>query len=519
MKLTLDRIEKRFPGVVALKGASFEIQPGEIHAFLGENGAGKSTLIKIITGLYRPDGGELKVNDQPVKFTKPQDALKAGIGAVHQERNLIPRFTVGENILIERLPHKLGFVDYDEVHREAKRYLDLIDPTIDTRTEVRYLSVAQMQIVEIAKALSLEANLLILDEPTASISGHEAEALFKVLRRLRDEGKAIVFVSHKLEEVTALCDRVTVLRDGKVAVSGELMANMDRGKIVQAMIGREEPSADMGNRPVASHPILSLHGVSTQLGHENANLTLNKGEILGLYGLVGAGRSELARALIGDVRVTAGTIKLHGQAIKIPDVATALKKYRIGYVSEDRKGEGLILSHSIRSNIGIAIWRRISSRAGLFTLGQERNHIDPLARKLEVKAPSWEQLVGNLSGGNQQKVALAKWLAAGVEILIIDEPTVGIDIGTKTAIHELISEVTKEGLSVILISSDMSEMITLADRILVMHQYKILGNIINSRQYDVVSRDIMDVIHSDESGGQSAPAHATTVGQMASTSG
>ena len=501
MRLTVEDIGKSFPGVTALDGVSFEIRPGEIHALMGENGAGKSTLIKIITGLYRPDRGRLLIDGKPVEFHSPRDAIAAGISAVHQERNLIPRFSVGENILLERLPQRRGLVDYASVHTEARRFLDLIDPSIDTRTEVRRLSVAQMQIVEIAKALSLEAGVLLLDEPTASITGHEAEALFAVLRRLRNEGKAIVFVSHKLEEVTAISDRVTVLRDGKVAAAGEPIATMSRARIVTAMIGREERVAELGPRSTEGQPVvLEARGVATSLGHRNISFALKKGEILGLYGLVGAGRTELARALIGDARVTAGDLLIHGKPVSIRSVPQAIRRHRIGYISEDRKAEGLILAHPVRSNVAITVWRRLASAFGLLGRGAERKVVNPLVRKLDLKTPSIEQGVGKLSGGNQQKVSIAKWLAAGVEILIIDEPTVGIDIKTKTAIHELIAEITREGVSVLLISSDMPEMVTLADRILVMSDFALVGALENSRRYEPMSRQIMNRIHDGADG-------------------
>ncbi len=501
MRLTVEAIGKSFPGVTALDGVSFEIRPGEIHALMGENGAGKSTLIKIITGLYRPDRGRLLVDGRPADFHSPRDAIAAGISAVHQERNLIPRFTVGENILLERLPRRHGLVDYGRVHREARRFLDMIDPSIDTRTEVRRLSVAQMQIVEIAKALSLEAGVLLLDEPTASITGHEADALFAVLRRLKAEGKAIVFVSHKLEEVTAISDRVTVLRDGRVAAAGEPIASMSRGRIVSAMIGREERVAEIGERDLRDRPaVLEARGVATALGHRDIGFALGKGEILGLYGLVGAGRTELARALIGDVRITAGEVRVNGRPVAIASVPEAIRRHRIGYISEDRKAEGLILAHPVRSNVAITVWRRIASALGLVGRGAERRIVEPLVRKLDLKTPSIEQGVGKLSGGNQQKVSIAKWLAAGVEILIIDEPTVGIDIKTKTAIHELIAEITRDGVSVLLISSDMPEMITLADRILVMRDFALVGEIENSRRYEPMSRRIMNFIHQGAEG-------------------
>ncbi len=506
MRLTIEDIGKSFPGVTALAGVSFEIRPGEIHALMGENGAGKSTLIKIITGLYRPDQGRLLVDGKPVAFQSPRDAIAAGISAVHQERNLIPRFSVGENIVIERLPTHGGLIDYGRVHSEARRFLDMIDPTIDTRTEVRRLSVAQMQIVEIAKALSLEASVLLLDEPTASITGHETEALFRVLRRLRDEGKAIVFVSHKLEEVVAISDRVTVLRDGRIAAAGEPIATMNRGRIVSAMIGREERVAEIGPRNLeGATPVLTARGIATSLGHRDISFTLRQSEILGLYGLVGAGRTELARALIGDARILKGELEIKGKRVTIRSVPEAIRVHRLGYISEDRKAEGLILAHPIRSNIAITVWRRLAGKLGLIGRRAESRIAAPLAAKLEVKAPSIEQAVGKLSGGNQQKVSIAKWLAAGVEILIIDEPTVGIDIKTKTAIHELIAEITRGGVSVLLISSDMPEMITLADRILVMKDFAIAGEIPNVRRYEPMSRAIMALIH-----GESAEAQVST---------
>jgi ribose transport system ATP-binding protein len=497
VRFAVESVRKSFPGVIALDGVSLEIRPGEVHALVGENGAGKSTLIKIITGLYRPDEGRLLVDGEEVRFASPRDAIAVGVSAVHQERNLIPRFSIGENIMIERLPARHGLIDYAGVHAQARRFLDMIDPSMNTRTEVRRLSVAQMQIVEIAKALSLEAGLLLLDEPTASISGHEAEALFAVLRRLKAEGKAIVFVSHKLDEVVALSDRVTVLRDGKTAVAGEPIAAVNRGRMVSAMIGREEPVANLGDRKTQrNEAVLEAIGIATTLGHRDLSFTLNKGEILGLYGLVGAGRTELARTLIGDAQVTAGELRLNGAPVSIDSVSQALRTFRIGYISEDRKGEGLILAHPVRSNIAITVWRRILSRLGLLLQRSEREIAGPLARKLEIKTPSLEQTVGKLSGGNQQKVSIAKWLAAEVKILIIDEPTVGVDIKTKTAIHELIAEITRGDVSVLLISSDMPEMITLADRILVMRDFLIVGEVENNRRYEPMSRRIMNLIHS-----------------------
>jgi ribose transport system ATP-binding protein len=505
MDLSVDHVTKDFPSVRALDDVSLRVRAGEIHALMGENGAGKSTLIKIVTGVYKPDTGRLLLDDQPAEFASPRDALAAAIGAVHQERNLIPRFSVGENIVLEHLPTKNGMIDYAEVQRQARAYLDLLDRAIDTRAEVETLSVAQMQLVEIAKALSLKAKLLLLDEPTASISGHEAAALFGVLRRLKAQGVAIVFVSHKLEEVLSLCDRVTVLRDGKIAAADEPIASVSRGRLVSLMIGRDERVADIGVRdPNTGETVLELEGVSTSFGHRDVNLRLHKGEILGLYGLVGAGRTELARSILGYGRISAGEIRVSGRPAYIRSMHEALETYCIGYVSEDRKGEGLLLAYPVKDNIAITIWRRIAGVLGLMPPGVEVKAASPFVGRLAIRTPSIEAAVSTLSGGNQQKVSIAKWLAARTDILIIDEPTVGIDVKTKVEIHELIAGIARDGVSVLLITSDMAEMVTLADRILVLHDFKIVGEVVNEHRYEGTSAAVMNLIHAVEPAGTGA---------------
>jgi ribose transport system ATP-binding protein len=499
MNLAIEAVSKSFPGVRALDGVSLDLKAGEIHALMGENGAGKSTLIKIITGLYRPDAGLILLDGRPIEFSSPRAALAAGISAVHQERNLIPRFSVGENILLERPPTRNGLIDRATIDREARRYLDLLDRGIDTRVEVRTLSVAQMQIVEIAKALSLEAKILLMDEPTASITEHETAALFTLLKRLRDDGVAIVFVSHKLEEIFAIADRVTVLRDGRNAATGEAMAAMTRRQLVSLMIGREERVAELGPRQIDQATVMmQAKGLATSLGHRDVDFILHRGEILGLYGLVGAGRSELARAILGEGEVVAGELLIRGRNVRIGDMHAALTQHRIGYISEDRKQEGLILMHSVKDNIAITIWQRLAGTLGLIRPRAETRAVEPFVRRLEVRTPSLGQPVGNLSGGNQQKVSIAKWLAAEAEILIIDEPTVGIDIKTKTYLHELIGTIAREGVAVLLISSDMPEMVTLADRILVVHGFRIVGEVANDHRYETVSKAIMGRIHAVE---------------------
>jgi len=321
--------------------------------------------------------------------------------------------------------------------------------------------------------------------------------LFTVLRRLRDQGVAIVFVSHKLEEVFAIADCVTVLRDGKVAGKTEPIGSITRGRLVALMIGRDERVAEIGKRHVDLSRIeMELNNIDTSFGHRDIGLTLHHGEILGLYGLVGAGRSELAHAILGSGGITAGRTSIRGEPVQIGSMHEALDRYRIGYVSEDRKEEGLILAHSVRTNIAITIWRRIAGVLGLIARRAEDRSVAPLVERLAVRTPSLDQAVRNLSGGNQQKVSIAKWLAAETSILIIDEPTVGIDIKTKVQIHELIAAITREGVSVLLISSDMAEMITLADRILVMHGFRIVGAVDNDHSYDTTSKAIMARIHS-----------------------
>jgi ribose transport system ATP-binding protein len=352
-----------------------------------------------------------------------------------------------------------------------------------------------MQLVEIAKALSLRSRVLLLDEPTASLTPHETVALFALLKKLRDEGVSMLFVSHKLEEVQEICDQVTVLRDGKNACDSRPMAGLGRQDLVRLMIGRSEQIPDWKPRDYsAAPPVLELQGLATPLGHRDINLTVRRGEIVGLYGLVGAGRTELAKSIMGQHPATAGTIKLDGKPVTISSVGEAIHTHKLGYVSEDRKQEGLILLHSVLDNAGITIWRKLA-KFGFLTDRTVRNASEPHIRKLEVRTPSLGQLVGNLSGGNQQKISVAKWLAAGVRLLIVDEPSVGIDIKTKAYLHELLRELSDSGTAILLITSDMPEMITLADRIAVMNDYRLAGDLPNTRDYAAMSEGIMNLIH------------------------
>ncbi|KAJ55458.1 ABC transporter permease [Actibacterium mucosum KCTC 23349] len=493
--IKIEHATKRFPGVLALDDAHLELRPGEIHALLGENGAGKSTLIKIITGVHEPTEGTVYVDGQPTVFKSPHDAMGAGIGAVHQERNLIPRFSVAENIMLEATPTRAGQVDYPEMRRQAQHWLAELDLDIDPDLPVHRLSVAQMQLLEIARALSLESKILLLDEPTASITDHEVQVLFTFLRKLKEKGVAILFVSHKLEEVFEICDRVTVLRDGRNACASVPIEELNRDRVVAHMVGRENALSDLGHRAEVDAPVkLELKDVSTVAGHKDINFTARKGEVLGFYGLVGAGRSELARALIGADKMSGGQVLIDGVEAKIPNVQTALRKYRMGYVSEDRKGDGLILAHSVAENIGVTIWHKIARLGGFVSDAMQRAAVGSYVDRLEVKTPSLRQRLGNLSGGNQQKVSVAKWLAAQTEILIIDEPTVGVDIRTKGYLHKLIWEVADTGVTVLVISSDMPEIVAVADRLIVMNEMAVVADLPNTRNYDEMSPRIMDAI-------------------------
>jgi ribose transport system ATP-binding protein len=498
--LSAKQLIKTFPGVRALDGASLTLQGGSVHALLGENGAGKSTLIKILTGFHRPDGGNLSVDGAAVVLHSSNDAVRAGIAVVHQERNLIPEFSVAENITLRRVPARRGLVDRDEMRVSAQGCLDMLGLDIDLDTPVKSLSVAQMQLVEIAKALSTDSRILLLDEPTSALTLAEADRLFAVVRRLQDQGKAILLVSHKLEEVFAVCDTVTVLRDGASVLENSPLALHTKDEVIALMVGRSHDTLQLAPRSIATdrRPALELDQVCTASGHRDVSLSVRRGEIVGLYGLVGAGRTELARAVLGLDDVVSGAIRVHGKPARISDVRHALNTYRIGYVPENRKEEGVFLDQTLTMNIAVTVWERIKRALGYVPQRREREIAVEYTRRLGIRSSGPGQLAGNLSGGNQQKVSLAKWLAAQTEILIIDEPTVGIDVRTKAAFHELIWQLAADGLAIVLITSDLPEMVTLADRIAVMRDFRIVGQVDNDHDYERASRAVIGLIHEQE---------------------
>jgi len=491
---------KSFGATVALRGARLTVDEGSIHALVGENGAGKSTLIKILTGVHRVDRGSVRLAGKEHAFASPQEAIAAGVSAVYQERNLIPEFSVSENLFLHDPPTRAGFVQHDRMERAARGWLNQVGLSIDPGTIAGTLGAAQRQLVEIARALARRAKVLFLDEPTASITEREASVLFELLRELRDQGTAILFVSHKLEEIFALCDRVTVIRDGETILDARRRAELSENDVITAMVGRSmvlsgRNASQAGERKRA---LLEVRGLATRFGHRDVNLDLRPGEVAGLYGLVGAGRTELARAILGLDRIEAGELRLNGQVVQIANPHMALARHRIGYVSEDRKGEGLILPHSISHNVGITIWDRLKSAFSYITPQRERGRTGPMVEQLAVRMRDIDQPVGQLSGGNQQKVSVAKWLVADVDMLVIDEPTIGVDVRTKEEMYQLIEDLARQGKAILVISSDLAEIVRLSDVIHVMAGKRLVAEFGNMGNYAELSERIMKAIISSQ---------------------
>ena len=495
--LHVEAISKQFPGVRALSEVALTFEPGEIHAVVGENGAGKSTLIKIICGIYQPDEGSVTLDGQELSLHAYSDALQLGINLVSQEIQVVPKSTIAENVMLEKIERfkRRGRIDWTALGREAEKYTALVGLDLSVSTPAGGLSAAQKQLVMIAKALSSDARVLILDEPTSSLTLHEANNLFGVLRQLRTTGVTIIFVSHKLEEVLEIADRVSVLRDGRL-VDTQPAAALTKDAIVKLMLGREALTASLGSLEVdRTTPVLEARGIRQAGRFDGLDFRLDAGEILGFYGLVGSGRTELAQILIGEDRDFEGEVLIRGVPAQISGMADALSRYHLGYVSENRKEKGLILRASIRTNIAVTVWDRISRPGVGIDLAREREVSRRYMDAVEVRATGDGQVVGSLSGGNQQKVSIAKWLAAGCDTLIVDEPTIGVDVGAKEAIHQLIWDLAKkDGKSIILISSDLPEMVTLARRILVFRRFRIVGEVADlnerPRSYDAVSAEI-----------------------------
>ncbi len=474
--LTLKGIRKSFAGVQALKGVDFELKSGEIHALVGENGAGKSTLIKIAGGVFPPDDGSILLDGKTVHFTDPRDAQQHGIVVIHQTPTLCQHLSVAENILLGNLPNSFGIVRWKEAYQKASELLAQLNVSLPLNEPVRNLSAAQQQLVALARALSLQAKWLILDEPTASLSRSEVERLFAILSQLKAQGVGILFVSHRLEEVLEISDRVTVLRDGeKIATLPTHQVN--REKLIELMVGTasaEIPKRRAGEVEPQILPVfLQLQNVSVDGFASEVSITVRQGEIVGLFGLVGAGRSELAQAIVGLRKISNGQILWKGKQVRFTSPQDALKA-GIAYLPEDRLRQSLLQVRSVRENISLPNLRKFS-RLGVVDEGAERETVQRQAEALRVRMATVEQPVRELSGGNQQKVALAKWLLANPELLILDEPTHGIDVATKAEIHRLIADWKRHGKTVLLISSELEELQQLCDRIVVMRQGRVVG--------------------------------------------
>jgi rhamnose transport system ATP-binding protein len=466
--LKLTGISKSFAGVRALRDVSFDLKAGEVHALVGENGAGKSTLIKVITGAHLPDAGTLEVCGQVVESNDPLKARSLGIAAIYQQPALFPDLTVAENIAIglER-PSPWRWIDWKGRRNRAKRLLDRIGAAIDPETEVRRLSMPEQQLVEIARALGAEAKILIMDEPSASLTDQEVDHLFRVARELKSQGVGIIYISHRLEELPKVADRVTALRDGSL-VGTRPMNEVNRTELIRMMVGRELsavfPKIDVPRGDV----VLDVKGLNCRAsGVHDVSFQVREGEILGLSGLIGAGRTELACVLFGLTPADSGSIVLDGEPVVIesPGQAVAMG---IAYVPEDRRKHGVILEMSVASNVTLATLQTISN-IGMLDFDKERQVATDLVERLGVKTPSIESPVGNLSGGNQQKVALGRWLNADPSVLILDEPTQGVDVGAKAEIHRLMGELARKGMAIVMISSELPEILGMSDRIAVMH--------------------------------------------------
>lgn len=471
--LIMRGISKEFPGVKALDHVDLSVTRGEVHALLGENGAGKSTLIKILAGLYTRDAGEIMLDGQPIGNLTPEQVQAMGIGFIHQERTYIPYFTVGQTLFLGREPRRrCGLIDWTRLYREAAQALqETLGLEIDPKALMNSLTVSERQLVDIAKALLAKPRLIVFDEPTGPLSESEIERLFGVIRRLKASGVTSIYISHRLDEVFRICDRATVLKDGQNVGTVEVK-QINPDTIVSLMVGKELkeqfPKVPTAPREV----IFRARNLSRGLAVKDVSFDLRAGEILGIYGLVGAGRTELVRLLFGADRKDSGTIEVNGRAVNIKSPRSAID-HGIALVPEDRRGQGLVVEMAVRDNITLPSLLRGFSRLALVQQAKERKAVDNYVRQLGVKTPSIGQFVKYLSGGNQQKVVLAKWLCSNVRILIFDQPTIGIDVGAKTEIYRLMGELAAKGAGIILVSSEIPEVMGLADRILVMYRGRI----------------------------------------------
>lgn len=474
--LLMNSISKTFPGVKALDNVSLECYPGEVHALMGENGAGKSTLMKVLVGAYQPDSGEVILRGERVHITDPNHAQQLGISIIYQEFNLLPDLTVVQNMFLGREPrNRFGVIDHAEMERRAAELLEQLQVKIDLRSPVHRLKVAQQQMVEIAKALSLNADIIVMDEPTAPLTDNEIQHLFKIIESLRAKGVSIIYISHRLDEIFTLSDRITVFKDGCL-VGSVNPRDIDKAGLVRMMVGRSLDESDVVRHTPGTEPVLKVEGLHRKGVLDNISFTLNRGEILGIAGLVGAGRTELARAIFGADPHDGGELILKNNKVRIKSPAEAVK-HGFGFVTEDRKAEGLVLELSVKHNVSLPNLKLLEKLLGFMSRRKEQQMVDEMAKNLGVKSAGLDQQVRFLSGGNQQKVILAKWLLSNPSLIIFDEPTRGIDVGAKAEIYKLMHELAAKGTGVLMISSELPEILRMSDRILVMKDGRLVGEL------------------------------------------
>lgn len=487
--VSMQGIEKRFPGVHALKQARFDLQAGEVHALMGENGAGKSTLMKILSGVYTKDAGSLTLMGKAVSFDGPKAAQDAGIGIIHQELSLMNDLTVAQNIFIGREPRlSFGRLNETALNDQAQEIFNLMNLSINPRTVVGSLTIAKQQMVEIAKALSYRSKILVMDEPTAALNDTEISDLFTIIEKLKKENVGIIYISHKMDELNRIADRVTVMRDGET-IDTVRVATTSTDEIISMMVGRELAREsvqipDLSNAQI----VLEVENLCRGKEIRNVSFTLKQGEILGFAGLMGAGRTEVARAIFGADKIDSGTIKVHGKTVRIKSPSDAVE-HGIGYLSEDRKHFGIATGMDVRANIAMASMKRFSSKLGVLNESAMRDVANEYIEKLDIRTPSDRQELRFLSGGNQQKVVIGKWLLRNSEVLIFDEPTRGIDVGAKAEIYKLLNQLAELGRSIIVISSELPEVIRLSHRIAVMCEGHLTGILPggSSSQKDIMS--------------------------------
>lgn len=472
--LEFDNVSKSFPGVKALQNVSFKCYEGKVHALMGENGAGKSTLLKILSGNYLPTEGKLSIGGRQLVFSNTKEALLTGVAIIYQELNIVPEMTVAENLCLGQFPHSFGIVNKAELVERTQKYLDKLDLNISPDTPLKELSIGQWQMIEIAKALSRGAKIIAFDEPTSSLSAPEIEKLFTVINELRDEGKVILYVSHRMEEIFRISDEITVLKDGQYVETFSDLSKITNDDLVRSMVGRNLGDIYHYRSREVGETRLKLTALSGTKLKGNFNLEVKAGEVLGLFGLVGAGRSELLKVILGADPSTAGKIELDGKEISVRTPKDAIQQ-GIVLCPEDRKKEGIIPTATVGENINISARRSHNFLKFIINDKWETENAEKQRQQMNVKTPSIEQLIVNLSGGNQQKAILGRWLSEDIKVLLLDEPTRGIDVGAKSEIYDLIFKLADEKLAIIVVSSDLPEVIGVADRIIVMKAHEITG--------------------------------------------